>query len=515
MGGQLPAETVQASPLMLQMPAEAPSVVEAVHLQAPQSTGQLFAATVQASPLMPQMPAEALSVRSEVQLQGPQVCGQPLVTQESPLMLQMPAVLLSVRSGVQLQVPQVCGQPLVTQESPLMLQMPAVLLSVRSGVQLQGPQACGQALVAQEAPLMLQMPAVSLSVVEVVQLQVPQSRGQLFAATVQDRDDGPVQGVPPHAAGSTWTFDCVPALDASPVDAVQAQVLQDPPHQQSRGSLPVQDWDAGPTQAAPPHAGDGFVQARVCVPGKPQALAEHALHADQPPSTRAFAVHERNDGPEQALPPHPGAGLVQVRVCLPVPQLAEQLLHADQPPSRAEAPVQARVSLVPRVPSSFRHSWPPCSGDGLSQLRVCVPLPPQAVAEQAPHADQPPSTAMDLRHLSEFAPPCRPSQRHRYALEVSAIAASLAVPAEQPLRTLSSHAPSTGMNLKHFSESAPPCRPSQRHRWAFELSGTAPSLAVPAAQPLRAFSSHTPSTGMNLWHFSESAPPCRPSQRQR
>ena len=126
--------------------------------------------------------------------------------------------------------------------------------------------------------------------------------------------------------------------------------------------------------------------------------------------------------------------------------------------------MQARVSLVPRVPPSFRHSWPPCSGDGLSQLRVCVPLPPQAVAEQALQSDQPPSTAMNLRHLSEFAPPCRPSQRHRYALEVSAIASSLAVPAEQPLRTLSSHAPFTGMNLRHFSEFSPPCRPSQRQR---------------------------------------------------
>ena len=277
----------------------------------------------------------------------------------------------------------------------------------------------------------------------------------------------------------------------------------------------MQDWDAGPTQAAPPHAGDGFVQARVCVPGRPQALAEHALHADQPPSTRAFAVHERNDGPEQALPPQPGAGLVQVRVCLPVPQLAEQLLHADQPPSRAEAPVQARVSLVPRVPSSFGHSWPPCSGDGLSQLRVCVPLPPQAVAEQALQSDQPPSTAMNLRHLSEFVPPCRPSQRHRYALEVSAIASSLAVPAEQPLRTLSSHAPFTGMNLRHLSEFAPPCRPSQRHRYALEVSAIAASLAVPAEQPLRTLSSHAPSTGMDLRHLSEFAPPCRPSQRHR
>ena len=371
-----------------------------------------------------------------------------------------------------------------------------------------------------------------------------------------------MQVAPPHPGdGKLHVRVCVPV---SPQALAEQGLHADQPP--AIGLLPEQDWDAGPTQAAPPHAGEGLLQVRVRVPLMPQAVAEQLLQPDQPPSTRAFAVHERNDGPEQALPPQPGTGFVQVRVCLPVPQLAEQLLHADQPPSRAETPVQARVSLVPRVPSSFRHAWPPCSGDGLSQLRVCVPLPPQAVTEHALQSDQPPSTAMDLRHLSEFVPPCRPSQRHRYALEVSAIAASLAVPAEQPLRTLSSHAPSTamdlrhfsefsppcrpsqrhryaldvsaiaaslavpaeqplrtlsshapstGMNLKHFSESAPPCRPSQRHRWAFELSGTAPSLAVPAEQPLRTFSSHTPSTGMNLWHFSESAPPCRPSQRQR
>ena len=118
-------------------------------------------------------------------------------------------------------------------------------------------------------------------------------------------------------------------------------------------------------QAAPPQAGDGLLHARVCVPLAPQALAEHALHADQPPLT-------------------------------------------------GELPVQVRVSLAPRLPSSFRHAWPPCAGEGLLQVRVCVPPAPQAVAEQAPQADQPPSTAaFAVEQVPEFAPPCSPSQRHR------------------------------------------------------------------------------------------------------
>ena len=208
---------------------------------------------------------------------------------------------------------------------------------------------------------------------------------------------------------------------------------------------------------------------------------------------------------------------MQVRVWVPVaPQpVAEQLPQLDQLPSTGALPVQARVSLAPRVPSSFEHCRPPPSGDGLLQVRVCVPPAPHEVAEQALQSDQPPSTAIVLLQLSEFAPPCSPSQRQRYALEVSAIASSLAVPAEQPLRTLSSHTPSTALYVKHFSEFLPPCRPSQRQRWAFTLSGTASALAVPVKQPLRTLSSHTPFTGMNMWHLSEFVPPCRPSQRQR
>lgn len=72
---QLFAETVQASPLALQTPADALSVVEAVQLQVPQ-TGQVAGETVQASSLALQTPAEASSSVRAVQLQVPQATGQ-------------------------------------------------------------------------------------------------------------------------------------------------------------------------------------------------------------------------------------------------------------------------------------------------------------------------------------------------------------------------------------------------------------------------------------------------------
>ncbi len=228
---------------------------------------------------------------------------------------------------------------------------------------------------------------------------------------VQACDDAPAQLPPPHpGVGLVQARVCVPL--APQAVAEQALHADQPPF---RGPLPVQVRDDAPAQPLPPHAGVGLVQARVCVPLAPQAVAEHALQSDQPPSTRSLPPQARDDGPEQTLPPQPGAGLSQVRVCVPVaPQtLTEQALQLDQPPSTAAAPVQARVSFVPLVPSSFRHSWPPRAGTGSLQVRVCVPPAPQAVAEQALQSDQPPSTAMNLRHFSEFSPPCRPSQRQR------------------------------------------------------------------------------------------------------
>ena len=215
------------------------------------------------------------------------------------------------------------------------------------------------------------------------------------------------EAVPPQAPGVQVTERLLLLLQVEPsqsLHAPHALVAQTP----SLALPPVQDRDVAPVHALPPHAGVGLLQARVCVPLAPQSLAEQALHADQPPSTGLFPVQVREDGPEQLLPPHPGVGLVQVLVCVPLaPQaLAEQALQPVQPPFTAAAPAQDRVSLVPRVPSSFRHSWPACAGAGLSQVRVCVPAAPQADAEQALQSDQPPSTAVYLTHFSEFEPPC-------------------------------------------------------------------------------------------------------------
>ena len=108
---------------MLQMPADALSLVEWVQSQSPQSCGQLSARTVQEARLMLQMPALLASVRSRVQLQVPQVTGQLFAAtvqdrddpvQEAPphpgatawLLDCVPALDASVVDGVQLQLPQ-------------------------------------------------------------------------------------------------------------------------------------------------------------------------------------------------------------------------------------------------------------------------------------------------------------------------------------------------------------------------------------------------------------------------
>ena len=56
-------------------------------------------------------------------------------------------------------------------------------------------------------------------------------------------------------------------------------------------------------------------------PGVGQVWVSHAWEAD----------------PLQGRPPWDGAGLVQVRVCVPPPQVAEQVPQPDQPPSTGQA----------------------------------------------------------------------------------------------------------------------------------------------------------------------------------
>ena len=89
-----------------------------------------------------------------------------------------------------------------------------------------------------------------------------------------------------------------------------------------------------PEHGWPPFAGAGLVQVRDCVP--PPQESEHADQDDQPPfmgTTHAWVLHDCELDPEHDRPPFAGVGLVQVRDCVPPPQDAEQDDHDDQPPS--------------------------------------------------------------------------------------------------------------------------------------------------------------------------------------
>ena len=141
-----------------------------------------------------------------------------------------------------MQVPQTAQSSSETvQEVPgLLPQKPASESSKTESVQLQVPQT-GQVAgeTVQEMPLPLQVPADARSKTEGVQLQAQGcgTTSQLFAATVQDRGGEFGQGSPSHPADTATLLDCVPALDASAVDAVQTQGPQDP-HWQSRSCVP-------------------------------------------------------------------------------------------------------------------------------------------------------------------------------------------------------------------------------------------------------------------------------------
>ena len=243
--GQSSPETGQEVPgLLPQKPARAPSKTEAVQLQVPHST-QVAGETVQEVPgLLPQSPSSASSKTESVQPQAPQT-GQLLseTVQEVPgLLPQSPSSASSKTESVQPQAPQT-GQLLseTVQEVPgLLPQKPAPAPSKTEAVHLQVPQT-GQVAgeTVQESPLPLQVPADAESKTEGVQLQ-SQGGGttsQLFAATVQDRGGEFGQGSPPHPADTATVLDCVPASDASAVDAVHSQGPQEP-HRQSRSCVP-------------------------------------------------------------------------------------------------------------------------------------------------------------------------------------------------------------------------------------------------------------------------------------
>ena len=244
------------------------------------------------------------------------------------------------------------------------LQTPSDAPSEVSSVQRQVPQT-GQVAgdTVQESPLLLQTPADAGSKTESVQLQVPQGGGggtsQLFAATVQRRDE-PMQGAPSHPADTATLLDCVPALGASAVDAVQTQSPQDP-HWQSRSCVPSTSLCSVSSQLPVLQPGLQFL-VLVWVKEAPHACVEGA------------GDHSDHWAPQV---------IRRSQYCVPVaPRLVEQ------------SPV-----LQP----------------ALQVLLWVKGRPEQTVEVAGDHAAVPQliwATGFATEHVPEFEPPSVPSQRH-------------------------------------------------------------------------------------------------------
>jgi hypothetical protein len=99
----------------------------------------------------------------------------------------------------------------------------------------------------------------------------------------------------------------------------------------------------------------------------------------------------------QSAPPFAGAGLLHVRVCVPpLPSAVQATLHAVQslrPPSTGHRTPVLQVCIIAPL-----HAAPPFAGDGLVQVRVCVPPVPSAVqlTLHAVQSLQPPSTGLGV-----------------------------------------------------------------------------------------------------------------------
>lgn len=104
----------------------------------------------------------------------------------------------------------------------------------------------------------------------------------------------------------------------------------------------LQDWLEGPVQAAPPYCGAGLVQVRVWVP--PPQVREHELHPLQPPSMGAF-VTSMEPLPVPVLP----ALLVQVNVHVALPGA-----HERGPELYEVAPSGWSVQLPEYVPKRLQ-----------------------------------------------------------------------------------------------------------------------------------------------------------------
>ena len=174
---------------------------------------------------------------------------------------------------------------------------------------------------------------------------------------------------------------------------VHARVLVPPPQgAEHEPQAPHWPWtvpqervsEPPPAQPAPPQLGAGLSQlrARVCWH---VVQAVYAPHNDQPPFTAQHCVlHAWEAGPEHAAPLCCGAGLLQRRVCVPLPHGFEQSPQSLHPPATGHGPAAQACVLLPG------HALPPRAGAGFVHVRVCTPLP--HVAEQPPKALQPPCT---------------------------------------------------------------------------------------------------------------------------
>lgn len=103
----------------------------------------------------------------------------------------------------------------------------------------------------------------------------------------------------------------------------------------------LQDWLDGPVQAAPPYCGAGLVQVRVCVP--PPQVREQELQSLHPPSMGAF-VTTTDPCPVPVLP----ALVVQVNVHVALPGAQ------DRGPESYEVPTGWSVQLPEYVPERLQ-----------------------------------------------------------------------------------------------------------------------------------------------------------------
>ncbi len=322
------------------VPAVAPSLLEAVQPQAPQSD----------QPPSTRQPLVVQSCVGEPEHALPPFAGDGAVQ----VLDCVPAVAPSLLEAVQPQAPQ--------SDQPPSTRQPLVVQSCVGEPEHALPPFAGDGAV----QVLDCVPAVAPSLLEAVQPQAPQSDqppSTRQPLVVQSCVGEPEHALPPFAGdGAVQVLDCVPAVAPSLLEAVQPQAPQSDQPPSTRQPLVVQSCVGEPEHALPPFAGDGAVQVLDCVPAVAPSLLEavqpQAPQSDQPPSTRQPLVVQSCVGePEHALPPFAGDGAVQVLDCVPavVPSLLEavqpQAPQSDQPPSTRQPLVMQSPEPSDQVPA--------------------------------------------------------------------------------------------------------------------------------------------------------------------